>query len=135
MFIEKTDFDSTVHSEIIDALTRSDDMIVDTAIGEAISLAKGYLTRYDVDSIFKETGTDRHPVVLMVCKDIAIYNMHSVNNAIRMPKVREDRYNRAIEWLKEVQALNINPPDLPITIIEGGVSILYNSNTKRECHF
>ena len=136
-FLVKADFSSAIHTEILDAMTRNDDTIVDVAIDTAITEMKGYLTaRYDVDAIFNTTGTGRHPVILAFAKDIALYHLHCVHNPNKLPEMRTKRYERAMEWLKSVNALKINP-DLPTaTIAEPDKKqIQFGSNPKRQNHY
>ncbi|MBR4814113.1 MAG: DUF1320 family protein [Paludibacteraceae bacterium] len=107
-FITDTDYDSTIHSEILDSLTRGDSTIVEQCENDAIAEMKGYLSvRYDTDAIFSKTGSDRNALVLMYAKDIAVYHMFCVHNPYKISKIRQDRYDRAMEWLKQVAQGNI----------------------------
>lgn len=102
-FIRPEDYDSTIHAEILDALTRSDGAVVEQCENDAIEEMKGYLSaRYDVDAVFSKTGDERNPLVLMYAKDIAVYHIFCAHNPYKMSKVRQDRYDRAKEWLKLV---------------------------------
>ena len=63
-FITPQDYDASIHREILDALTRNDDAIIEICEDRAISEMRGYLSaRYDADTIFKAEGTDRKSVV------------------------------------------------------------------------
>lgn len=102
-FIEKTDYDATLHSEILDALTRDDDEVIETCEDAAIMEMRSYLgARYDCDKIFARRGTERNALILMYAKDIAVYHIFCVHNPYKMSKLRKDRYDRAVEWLKAV---------------------------------
>ena len=69
-FIDPEDYDATVHRDIIDSLTRGDNSILDICEDRAIAEMKSYLSaRYDVENIFSARGTERHPLVLMMCLD------------------------------------------------------------------
>ncbi len=134
-FLEKQDFDSRIYAEILDAITRQDDTIVEVMIDVAIGEMKGYLSaRYDVETIFAQSGNNRHPVVLEFAKDIALYHLHSIHDPATIPQIRIDRYNRAIEWLKEVNKGHINP-DLPVSNDPKTKYVAYGSNPKRENHY
>lgn len=114
-FITKEDYDSTLHAEILDALTRNDETIIEQCENDAIAEMKGYLSaRYDVDAIFAKTGNDRNALVLMYAKDIAVYHMFCVHNPYKMSGVRKDRYERAMEWLKGVAQGNLQIADAPL---------------------
>lgn len=107
-FITDTDYDSTIHAEILDSLVRGDSTVVEQCENDAIAEMKGYLSsRYDVDAIFSKTGSERNDLILMYAKDIAVYHMFCVHNPYKISKVRQDRYDRAMEWLKQVSQGNI----------------------------
>ncbi|MDR0505460.1 MAG: DUF1320 domain-containing protein, partial [Dysgonamonadaceae bacterium] len=73
-FIELNDYDASIHREILDALTREDDSLVEICEDRAIAEMRGYLSRrYDVDAIFTATGANRNQLILMMATDIAIY--------------------------------------------------------------
>lgn len=107
-FITDTDYDSTIHAEILDSLVRGDSTVVEQCENDAIAEMKGYLSsRYDVNAIFSKTGSERNDLILMYAKDIAVYHMFCVHNPYKISKVRQDRYDRAMEWLKQVSQGNI----------------------------
>lgn len=113
-FITEEDYDSTLHSEIIDALTRSDDTVLEQCQNDAIAEMKGYLSaRYDADAIFDARGDERNRLVLMYAKDIAIYHVFCVHNPYKMSTIRKERYERAMEWLKLVSQGKLQIADAP----------------------
>jgi len=140
-FITLSDYDAAIHAEILNAVTRQDDAILEIMEDQAVEEMKGYLSaRYDTDEIFSQTGDDRHQLIKMFCIDITLYHLHSIHNPQKFPQVRIDRYNRAIEWLKGVQKGDINPDGL--TLKEnadgdqgGATSFSMDSNQKRINHF
>lgn len=107
-FISPTDYDATIHREILNALLRADSSDYDPQIVEicedrAIAEMRSYLNKtYDCDQIFSATGADRHSLILMFAIDIAVYHIFCQHNPYKMSKIRQDRYDRAIEWLKGV---------------------------------
>lgn len=121
-FITLDDYDASIHREILDALLRHDSDIEDSAIVEicedrAIAEMRCYLDKYyDCDAIFSATGDDRHPLILMMAIDIAVYHIFCQHNPYKMSEIRKDRYNRALEWLKAVAKADITidgAPKLP----------------------
>lgn len=59
-----------------DALTRQDAAIIDICEERAISEMKSYLAPvYDVEAVFGARGEERHPLVLMMALDIAVYHI------------------------------------------------------------
>ena len=80
-FIELTDYDASIHREILDALTREDNAVVEICEDRAIEEMRCYLSkRYDCDRIFTETGNRRSQLVLMMAIDIAVYHIFSIHN-------------------------------------------------------
>jgi len=102
-FINLEDYDASIHAEILDAVTRSDLSLVEICEDRAVEQMKGYLQgRYDCDAIFSATGTARNQLVLMMAIDIALYHIFCAHNPQKLSQVRQDRYDRALEWLKKV---------------------------------
>lgn len=103
-FIELSDYDASIHRDILDALTRNDNAIVEICEDRAIAEMRGYLSgHYDCDKLFAATGDERNQLVLMMALDIAIYHIFSIHNPQKLTQLREDRYDRAVEWLKAVK--------------------------------
>ena len=72
-FITPQDYDASIHREILDALTRNDDAIIEICEDRAIAEMRGYLNaRYDADAIFNAEGAARNELVLMMAVDIAV---------------------------------------------------------------
>jgi hypothetical protein len=137
-FIDPEDYDASVRREIIEALTRGDDAILDICEDRAIEEMKSYLSaRYDADAIFDARGANRHPLVLMMCLDIAAYHLYSAGNPQKMQNgIRKDRYERAVEWLKGVQRGNISVNGIPLLEKEERQhDFLWMSNPKRTVRF
>lgn len=137
-FINSEDYDASIHREILDSLTRNDDAIIEICEDRAILEMRGYLsTRYDVDAIFSAEGTDRNQLVLMMAVDIAVYHLFSIHNPKNMSQIRKDRYERAVEWLKQVAAFKITidgAPKLPEEVQKQNSPWLMSSNPKRTNH-
>jgi phage gp36-like protein len=118
-FIETSDYDASIHREILDSLLRtdsatSDPQIVEICEDRAISEMKGYLDKiYDVDAIFSATGKDRNALILMFALDISIFHIFCQHNPYKISKIRQDRYDRAVEWLKGVMKGDITIEGAP----------------------
>ena len=118
-FIQETDYDASIHREILDALLRHDSDVSDSTIVEicedrAIEEMRGYLDKfYDTDAIFNATGAARNQLVLMMAVDIAVYHIFCQHNPYKISQVRKDRYDRAVEWLKAVAAGKITIANAP----------------------
>ncbi|MBR1467481.1 MAG: DUF1320 domain-containing protein [Bacteroidaceae bacterium] len=119
-FIETTDYDATIHREILDSLLRKDSASYDPQIIEicedrAIAEMRSYLNKsYDCDAIFSATGTDRHALILMFAIDITVYHIFCQHNPYKIAKIRQDRYDRAVEWLKGVMRGDLTIDGAPL---------------------
>ena len=138
-FININDYDASIHREILDALTREDETLVEICEDRAVAEMRCYLSgRYDCDAIFSASGTERHQLVLMMALDIAIYHIFSIHNPVKLSQLRKDRYERAVEWLKAVAAGNISIDGAPLATEERQVAaqtFRIVSNPKRHNHF
>lgn len=131
-----------LHDESVETITRGDNTIAEAAIDAAITEARGYLTRFDTSRIFSASGPKRNQLLLIFVKDIAVWHLNNLCNAGSDLQLRQDRYERAIDWLKAVQCGDVSP-DLPEREPEGGKAeknnpigpIAYGSNPKRCQHF
>lgn len=137
-FITLEDYDASIHKDILDALTRSDDAIIEICEDRAIAEMRGYLgTRYDVDALFAAEGGMRNQLVLMMAIDIAVYHLFCIHNPLKLSQIRKDRYDRAMEWLKQIAAFKITidrAPLLPEEELKGNSPWLMKSNPKRTNH-
>jgi len=138
-FIELTDYDASIHREILDALIREDDAIVEICEDRAIAEMRGYLSRrYDVNTIFSATGGERNQLVLMMAIDIVVYHILCIHNPQKNSQIRKDRYDRAMEWLKQVADEDISidgAPLLPAEERANKATFLTRSNPKRVNHY
>lgn len=121
-FITLNDYDASIHREILDALLRTgsdtyDPQIIEVCEDRAIAEMRSHMaSTYDCDAIFSATGDQRHPLVLMFAIDISVYHIFCIHNPYKISKVRENRYNRAIDWLKGIKSGDIavdGAPRLP----------------------
>lgn len=137
-FINTEDYDASVHPEILAAVTRDDESLVEICEDRAIAEMKSYMaSRYDCNAIFSARGENRHPLVLMMAIDIAVYHIFCIHNPQKLSQMRVDRYNRAVEWLKAVAASKVSIQDAPLLPEEerrqNAVSFM-SSNPKRDQH-
>jgi len=131
MFITPAELTTHLRSESIAAITREDPALATSAIDGAVAEAKGYLTRFDTAVIFAATGTQRNQLLLIFVKDIAAWHLVNIVTPNIDLKLRQDRYERAISWLKDVQRGNVEP-DLPTTETTDSTLTRYGSNQRNE---
>ena len=138
-FITIKDYDARIHGEILSALVRNDEAIVEILEDQSIALVRSYLgSRYDCDAIFSATGSDRNSLILMMALDITVYNIFCVHNPQKISQVTKDRYDRAVEWLKEVNAGKVSidgAPLQPEEVRAANSPYLSVSNRKRTNHY
>jgi phage gp36-like protein len=133
MYITLDEIKTHLYDEQIEAISGTDDTILTAAIDGATQEAKGYLHKFNIPAIFGEVGDARNALLVIFVKDIAIWHYINLANPGTDYKSRQDRYNRAVSWLKSVQAGEV-VPDLPIAVQPDNTagSVSWNSNYKRE---
>ena len=142
-FITLDDYDSTIHRDILDSLVRvgaeDNTRIIDDCEMQAIAEMKSYMHKtYDVEKIFTAEGKARHPLILMMAKDIATYHIFCIHNPYKMSQIRKERYERAIDWLKGVARGEITidgAPRLPEEEAAEKSPWQVENNALRETHF
>lgn len=134
-FVDIKDYDASVHREIIDALVRDDETLVEICEDRAIAEMRGYLSkRYDSNAIFSAVGEERNQLVLMMVIDIAVYHIFCIHNPQKLSQVRKDRYERAVEWMKAVANEEISIDSAPLLPEEDRAkksALMFKSNPKR----
>lgn len=133
MFLSNEEMKTHLHQEDVDVISRGDDTLMTAAIDTAMQEAKGYLSKYDKAVIFETTGKSRNALLLTFLKDIAAWHFLVICNAGSDYKIRQDRYDRAVSWLKAVQRGDISP-DLPAAETDKG-TIIFGSNEQKGQHF
>lgn len=134
-FVNIGDYDASVHREILDALVRDDQSLVEICEDRAIAEMRCYLSkRYDCDAIFSASGEDRNQLILMMVIDIAVYHIFCIHNPQKLSQIRKDRYERAVEWMRAVADEEISiegVPMLPEDERASKASLMFKSNRKR----
>lgn len=134
-FVNIEDYDASVHREILDALIRDDQSLVEICEDRAIAEMRCYLSkRYDCDAIFSASGEDRNQLILMMVIDIAVYHIFCIHNPQKLSQIRKDRYERAVEWMRAVADEEISiegVPMLPEDERASKASLMFKSNRKR----
>lgn len=114
-FLTENDYSVLVRTEIKDILLENySDTKLKSAEQMATSQVKNYLSgRYDTTKIFSATDDDRNSHIVMIVLDCALYHLYTSTVPKRMPDIRSQRYQDAIDWLKLV-ATGDAKADLPI---------------------
>lgn len=139
-FITPEELETHLYKESIEVIDRDDVTILVAAIDAAIEEAYGYLGAYDRTKIFGAQGGSRNALLLLFIKDIAVWHFVNLCNAGTELELRQDRYDRAVSWLRQVQKGDVKP-NLPIVDEDGdgkpdgAGEYLFGSNQKRKQHF
>ncbi len=137
-FLNQTDYKSLVQDHILAQVLANDYDILDEAEMMALSEMESYLSgRFNVQTIFAATGTERHRAILMYAMDMTLYHLHSRVSPRNISQLRVDRYNRAIEWLEKVVTGELSP-DLPIKVNQDDTPnnrLRWGSNEKPEFRY
>lgn len=133
-FLTIAELKTHLYNENVEVITRGDNTIPQAAIDAAISEARGYLTDYDTVATFAATGAARNALLLTFVKDIATWHFLVLCNAGAELQLRQDRYERAIAWLKAVQKGDV-AADLPEKEGDPAGVIKFGSNPKKVQHF
>jgi hypothetical protein len=111
--LTRADFNTHLYPELIDAIERDDDTKLETAIKVSILLAKGYMSRFDKVMLFSASGEDRDEMLLMLLKDLAIWNFIIIANPNISVEFHRQRYEDAIKTLEKIQAGKLVPHGWP----------------------
>lgn len=132
-FITLREMRTVIYEHVMDDISASDDSTVLQCIEAAIGEMKSYLaSRYDVASIFAAEGDRRDPLILEDTKVIAVWNLIRLNNSELIYEQWRERYDRVIDFMKQVAKGEITP-DLPIITDSDGNAVIksrFGSNKK-----
>lgn len=136
-YITPTEITTHIGASQIEVISDGDDTALEFAIDAAVKEAKGYLQAFDIATELAKTGADRNSLLMLFIKDLAVWHFVNICNVNTSMELRENRYNRAVAWLKEVQKGNVIP-DLPEKVNTDGESdnlpYKVTSNPKRTNH-
>lgn len=126
MFLTDADLGSTMYGYQIDQITEGDATIVDIAMAAAEEEVRSYLTgnnkkdwqdgrlQYDVNAILNAVGTDRNALIVKMTVVIAKWWIVDLCNADIIYEQAKERYDRAVNWLKDLATGKINLSTLPL---------------------
>jgi hypothetical protein len=117
-FVTKDDYKDQMRTyrldQILEAAEEDEEVILDTAENEAISLVKDTLaTRYDVSSIFGAVGNARHLTVLRWVKVLVIYIIYERIPDEQVPARVVKNYDDVLKWMEAVESGEKNIDGLP----------------------
>ncbi len=125
MFLQIEDLKNNIYNYQIDQITEGDKGIVLQAMASAEQELQSYLEgnhkkeyldgrlRYDVKAILSTTGNDRNAMLLNCAINIAKWNIVDLCNVDVLYEQAKERYDRSINWLKDLAKGTVNLSDLP----------------------
>jgi len=123
-FLQQSDYAMQVRTEILRLLTTPTDFFTSAKLVRAENTAIAQIKnrigkRYDCAQIFAGTtgGAEdtRDQWIVTITIDITLYHLYSQTGSKDVPEHRSQRYQDAIDWLKDV-GTGTNPCDLPAII-------------------
>src|SRR5690606_2057164 len=124
-FIAKEEMRTVIRENHMDSIVDDDDSIVEMAIAAGVSEVKARLTpgatkewldgrpRYDAEAIFSATGSSRNTLILEISKVCALWWLIIRANAgVYYEEVRQ-RYDRGIDFIKDLASGEANDATLP----------------------
>lgn len=109
-FILESDYQMQIKQEIVRVLTSPVDWFNSAKLVRAENTAVAQIRnrigkRYDCDAVFTpitSTPDTRDQWIVTITIDIALYHLYSQTGMKDIPEHRQQRYQDAIDWLKDV---------------------------------
>lgn len=114
-YLTPEEINTHLHAEIQNEISRDDEEKMQTAIDAAVEEVSSYLSNYDRTAIFAAIDSARNPIILLYCKDVAVWHFIQLANPNVDMALRERRYELASEKLKLIQSGKMNP-NLPLPL-------------------
>lgn len=124
-FITEDDYTVLIRDEIKNILLENYSVTkLKTAENMGIAQVKKRLAgRYDINKIFSAVGDNRDSYIVMITLDCALYHLYTATVPNKIPTIRAERYQDALDWLKSV-ARGEETTDLPLLEDESGNNLL-----------
>jgi len=111
--LTRADFNTHMYTEIINNIERDAGTLLEKAIKAAIQEAKGFLSKYDLETLFGSVDDDRDELLLTFLKDIAVWHFIVLANPNMNIEFQAERYEKAIQRLKQIQKGEFVPDGWP----------------------
>jgi len=125
------DFKTHLFAELISAIDRNDEDILNDAIASAEGEASGYLSRFDLDALLGAIDGDRDATLLMYLKDMAVWHFITLANPNTDLEFRKTRYDDALRWLRGIQSGKIVPRGWPLATGEAEEKFFHVSSAPK----
>jgi phage gp36-like protein len=113
MFLAKEDFYNQIRQLRFEQMTEDSTLVIEQASSEAVAVVRNYLfSLYDTEVIFTQTGSNRNTLVMLWCKNIAVFILHKRLPQAMIPPHVQVSYEDTLRMLDKVASGNM-PVDLP----------------------
>ena len=124
-FLTKDDLKSGIRDYNLNAITDNDDTIAQRAIDAGIEEVSSSLVandkkewyegqfRYDVDAIFSAEGDERNQLMVTNTVTVTLWHLVGLCNTGMDYKDLQDRYDRAIKYIRDLASGKNNSRSLP----------------------
>jgi phage gp36-like protein len=114
MFLTIDDYKKRIRDNVLRQMIEDNDDLLKELETDAQSFIESRLRgKYDVESIFSNVGSERHPLIVACMIDIVIYYLTMRVSPKQAQETRVKLYEDACKWLSEVKKGD-TIPDLPI---------------------
>lgn len=124
IFISKADYKYQIRTyrldQILEAADEDEDLMLDSAEGEAIAMLRKYLdNRYDMNAELSKSGNDRSKVLLRFAKVLVIYFIYERIPDDLVPERVVKNYDEVMKALEKIEDGDSDIPGLaPITVTD-----------------
>lgn len=103
-YLDRTDILYKIRDRRLDQLLDNDTSLLDTAVETAVAVVIDHLnSRYDTDTIFAKTGTDRDKQVIRWVANLALYYLYErVPNSL-IPEDIKFHYDETMQLLADIE--------------------------------
>jgi hypothetical protein len=131
--LTRNDFKTHLYPELIGAIERADTTKLETAIKASQLLAKGFMSRFDKAALFSAEQDERDELLLMILKDLTVWNFIIIANPNIDTEFHKERYDDAIKLLEKIQSGKLVPDGWPAATSpeEAGSFFHFASNPRR----
>ena len=112
LYLTKGELKTVAPITVIDAITDTDEGVVNEIVEENIEIIKSFLSTYDVQTIFSQRGDARHKIVLKYLKDMVVHDIYTIHTRSQVNESLRDRYQDAMTWLEKISRGQLSP-ELP----------------------
>lgn len=135
-YLTPEELDTHLYEEQLNEIVRDDESLIEKAIAAAVSEAKSYFGRFDLEKLF--TIVDDENLKNQV-KDIALWRLLRLANPNISMELARTNYQDTIKVFVKIQEGKVTPDNWPLkadlTPLEESGNIGWSSNMKRRNHY